>query len=88
MKVDLAALPTDVDALHGLVHVLVGELKARELRVEQLEARIAKLQRLQFGRSSERRTQETLEFNSCYCYYSIFGGQSGAVVSGPFGPSK
>ena len=58
MKVDLAALPTDVDALHGLVHVLVGELKARELRVEQLEARIARLQRLQFGRSSEKRTRE------------------------------
>jgi transposase len=58
MKVDLSVLPTDVDALHGLVHALVGELKARELRVEQLEARIAKLQRLQFGRSSERRTQE------------------------------
>jgi transposase len=58
MKVDLAALPTDVDALHGLVHALVGELKARELRVEQLEARIARLQRLQFGRSSEKRTQE------------------------------
>ena len=58
MKVDLATLPTDVDALHGLVHVLVSELKARELRVEQLEARIARLQRLQFGRSSEKRTQE------------------------------
>jgi transposase len=58
MKVDLAALPTDVDALHGLVQALVGELRARELRVEQLEARIAKLQRLQFGRSSEKRTQE------------------------------
>jgi transposase len=58
MKVDLAALPTEIDALHGLVHALVGELKTRELRVEQLEARIARLQRLQFGRSSEQRTQE------------------------------
>lgn len=58
MDIDLAALPRDIDALHGLVHQLVAELKARELRVEQLEARIAKLQRLQFGHSSEKRAQE------------------------------
>lgn len=58
MDIDLAALPRDIDALHGLVHQLVAEVKARELRVEQLEARIAKLQRLQFGRSSEKRAQE------------------------------
>jgi hypothetical protein len=42
MKVDLAALPTDLDALHGLVHALVGELKAREIRVAQLEARLTR----------------------------------------------
>src|SRR5579875_283866 len=58
MDIDLAALPRDIDALHGLVHQLVAELTARELRVEQLETRIAKLLRLQFGRSSEKRAQE------------------------------
>jgi transposase len=58
MDIDLAALPHDVDALHGLVHHLVAELKARALRLQQLEARIAKLQRLQFGRSSEKRERE------------------------------
>jgi len=58
MDIDLEALPQDIDALQGLVHALVGELKAKALRVEQLEARIAKLQRLQFGRSSEKRAQE------------------------------
>jgi len=58
MDIDLAALPRDIDALHGLVHQLVTELKERALRVEQLEARIAKLLRLQFGRSSEKRAQE------------------------------
>lgn len=58
MDIDLAALPRDIDALHGLVHQLVAELTARELRVEQLETRIAKLLRLQFGRSSEKRSQE------------------------------
>ena len=58
MNIDLAALPRDIDALHTLVHRLADELKARERRVEQLEARLAKLQRLQFGRSSEKRAQE------------------------------
>lgn len=58
MNVDLAALPRDIDALHSLVNQLVAELKTRELRVEQLETRLAKLLRLQFGRSSEKRAQE------------------------------
>ena len=49
MNVDLSTLPTDVEALHALVHELASELKTKELLNAQLEARIAKLKRLQFG---------------------------------------
>ena len=59
MKVDLATLPTDVDALHGLVHVLVSEPEGA--RTAGRATRGADRQvaaRLQFGRSSEKRTQE------------------------------
>ena len=58
MKIDLTSLPKDVDALQALVRDLAGELTAERLRVEQLQMRLAKLQRMQFGRSSEKIAQE------------------------------
>lgn len=58
MDIDLAHLPTDTQALQTLVRSLVGEVKAKGLKIAQLEARIAKLKRLQFGQSSEKLTRE------------------------------
>lgn len=61
MDIDLANLPDDADALKALVRSLAGEnagltadLKAKGLKIAQLEARIAKLKRMQFGQSSEK----------------------------------
>lgn len=54
MKLDLSALPDNVDALQSLVRDLATELNAERFRIEQLQARLAKLQRMQFGRSSEK----------------------------------
>jgi transposase len=54
MKLDLSALPDNVDALQSLVRDLAVELNAERLRTEQLQARLVKLQRMQFGRSSEK----------------------------------
>jgi transposase len=61
MNVDLSTLPNDVDALHALVHELASELKTKELLNAQLEARIAKLKRLQFGQSSEKLAREVAQ---------------------------
>lgn len=65
MEIDLANLPEDADGLKALVLMLAGEnaglkadLKANALKIAQLEARIAKLKRLQFGQSSERVARE------------------------------
>ena len=58
MDINLATLPDDTQALKALVHALVGEVKAKGLKIAQLEARIAKLKRLQFGQSSEKLTRE------------------------------
>ena len=58
MDINLARLPDDTQALKALVHALVGEVKAKSLKIAQLEARIAKLKRLQFGQSSEKLTRE------------------------------
>lgn len=65
MDIDLANLPDDADALKALVRSLAGEnagltadLKAKGLKIAQLEARIAKLKRLQFGQSSEKIARE------------------------------
>jgi transposase len=58
---DLTALPSDVDALHRLVHDLAAqiatdrsELTQAQAEIERLRLIIRKLQRLQFGRRSER----------------------------------
>ena len=65
MEIDFANLPEDTDALKALVLTLTGEnaglradVKANALKIAQLEARIAKLRRLQFGRSSEKIARE------------------------------
>lgn len=54
MKDDSAALPTDVEALQVLVRELAAELQSERLKIEQLKAQLAKLKRMQFGRSSEK----------------------------------
>jgi transposase len=58
MDIDLEALPRDAPALHELVRLLVNDVKAKSLRIAQLEARIARLRRLQFGQSSEKLSRE------------------------------
>jgi transposase len=58
MDIDLANLPADTDALQALVRTLVGDVKAKALKIAQLEARIAKLKRQQFGQSSEKLARE------------------------------
>jgi transposase len=58
MEIDLANLPTDTDALQSMVRSLAGAVKSQGLKIAQLEARIAKLKRMQFGQSSERIARE------------------------------
>jgi transposase len=58
MEIDLTNLPDDTQALKALARTLAGAVKTKELKIAQLEARIAKLKRLQFGRSSERLARE------------------------------
>ena len=53
MQIDLTNLPTDTEALQALVRVLAGDVKSKGLLIEQLKAQIAKLKRMQFGKSSE-----------------------------------
>jgi transposase len=54
MKLDLSALPTDVEALQNLVREQAALLHSKDLEIERLSARIDKLKRMQFGRSSEK----------------------------------
>ena len=65
MDFDLTHLPTDTVALQALVHSLADEnaklkdgAKANALKIAQLEVRIAKLRRMQFGQSSEKMARE------------------------------
>ena len=58
MDIDLAHLPTDTATLQALVLSLASEVKAKGLKIAQLEVRIAKLKRLQFGQSSEKLAHE------------------------------
>src|SRR5215469_17451866 len=64
MSLATAELPDDPDALRAFAIACQAELKAAELSVqlrtleiEKLKFQIAKLRRMQFGRSSERVTQ-------------------------------
>jgi transposase len=54
MDFDLAGLPSDVSALQALVRQLAEAVNAQELKIAQLEARLARLKRMQFSRSSEK----------------------------------
>ena len=65
MSLATAELPADPDALRAFALACQGELKAAELAVqlkaleiEKLKFQIAKLRRMQFGRSSERITRQ------------------------------
>ena len=58
MEIDLTNLPTDTGALQALVRSLAGEVKVKGLKIAQLEARIAKLKRMQFVQSSEKLARE------------------------------
>ena len=77
MAFDLANLPTDIDALRQIILTQAAEAAAREaelaaakagllakaLEIEKYKLQIARLRRMQFGRSSEKiaRTIEQLE---------------------------
>ena len=58
MEIDLANLPSDTTALQELVRTLAGAVKTQGLKIAQLEARIAKLRRMQFGQSSGKLARE------------------------------
>jgi TolA-binding protein len=65
MSLATAELPADPDALRSFALACQGELKAAEtavqfktLEIEKLKFQIAKLRRMQFGRSSERISQQ------------------------------
>ena len=58
MQIDLTNLPSDTEALQALVRVLAGDVKSKGLLIEQLKAQIAKLKRMQFGKSSEKLDQQ------------------------------
>ncbi len=65
MSLATAELPTDPDALRAFALACQGELKAAQiavqvkaLEIEKLRFQIAKLRRMQFGRSSERITRQ------------------------------
>jgi len=54
MRLDLDNLPSDTALLHRLVRDMAVAVSTREDEIERLQAIIKKLQRMQFGRSSER----------------------------------
>jgi transposase len=54
MRLDLDNLPSDTALLHQLVRDMAAVVEHRESEIERLQAIIKKLQRMQFGRSSER----------------------------------
>lgn len=58
MEIDLANLPDDAGALKALVQQLLATVKTQGLKIAQLEARLAKLRRMQFGQSSEKLSRE------------------------------
>lgn len=57
-EIDLADLPEDAQTLKALVQQLVGTVRIQGVKIAQLEARLAKLKRMQFGQSSEKRSHE------------------------------
>ena len=68
MRVDLNDLPRDIALLHGLVRDLVGEIESKQTLLSEAEAEterlrliLKQLQRLQFGRRSERLDPDQFE---------------------------
>jgi transposase len=58
MGIDLAHLPDDTNALQALVRQLAGAVKTQAITIEQLKLQIARLKRMQFGKSSEKIERE------------------------------
>ncbi|MDN3563867.1 hypothetical protein ACFQY5_36840 [Paeniroseomonas aquatica] len=58
MVIDLAALPDDADALRAIVLAQAAALADQRALIERLRLQLARLRRLQFGRSSERLAAE------------------------------
>ena len=54
MRLELDNLPSDVGLLHQLVRDMASLVETRNDEIERLQAIIKKLQRMQFGRRSER----------------------------------
>ena len=54
MALDLAALPDDLNALRAIVAAQATELAAKNSLIGSLRLQLARLRRMQFGRSSER----------------------------------
>jgi transposase len=54
MQLDLKNLPTETTLLHRLVRDIVGTIEHRDSEIERLKSIIKQLQRMQFGRRSER----------------------------------
>ncbi|PYE85185.1 IS66 family transposase [Phyllobacterium leguminum] len=54
MMIDLENLPSDPDLLQRLVRDIAAVMASRDGEIERLQAIIKKLQRMQFGRRSER----------------------------------
>ena len=58
MHAEATALPDDIEALKALVRAQQAQLTERAVEIEHLKLLIAKLKRLQFGRSSEKLDRE------------------------------
>ena len=58
MVLDLAALPDDADALRAIVLAQAAMLADQRTLIERLRLQLARLRRMQFGRSSERLAAE------------------------------
>ena len=54
MRLDLDNLPSDMVLLHGLLRDMAAVIEHRDGEIERLQTVIKQLQRMQFGRRSER----------------------------------
>lgn len=54
MQLDLNNLPSDAELLQRLVRDIAAAIDHRDTEIERLKSIIKQLQRMQFGRSSER----------------------------------
>jgi hypothetical protein len=60
MRLDLDRLPTDPVVLQQVVRELAAALETRDGELEKLRGLLAKLKRMKFGRSSEKRDADQL----------------------------